>query len=287
MEAEVSETVKPLTLREKINNAIPVDRFIEKYNIKNPNVVETLHEFPVLSYLLGSVTRGADSPNWMVTDGSAMFGLTNPEDAMRWKGIFNHIMGSARHVYFLADRIAHATPQQKQKLIELGYSAKSINSIEPELLRDHKLVDHAGRRQMDEYNWHGIRDEAHPSGDSHQNTVDVLTKNGADPFFLGHMNEEAHGYLLSHEKNGRLKDIQFSILTYGDWTYTQEPVTVAKRFEGLRQRQRADSHVLDNLEQLGGTIESDLKKVFGDAIVQDMMTLKPYDWEIKIRNAYA
>ncbi len=96
---------------------IPVDKFIEKYRVDNPDVIETLKKFPVLSYLLGSVSEKTFENNRTVTEGSAMFGLTNPQDAMRWKGIFTHITGASRHVYFLSDKIAHATPTQKQKLL--------------------------------------------------------------------------------------------------------------------------------------------------------------------------
>lgn len=297
MSSEIFEGLSHRSKRELIMQKIPVDTFIEKYNIHNKDTVEALKEFPVLSYLLGSVSEkplGSDArpdgtvrPYSIVTEGSAMFGLTNPEDAMRWKGIFNHIVGAARHVHFLADKIAHATPIQKQKLLALGYTPTSLASLDPDLLRDHKLIDHAGRRQMDEVGWHDMHDGAHPSTYSEKNTLALLEKNGADPYFLHHMKEEDHAYLLSRGKNGRLKDIQFAVLTYGDWTFDQKSVSLHDRFVGLRSRNRADSETLDRLEQLGQTFESDLKHVFGESLIQEMMKLKPFEWEEKMKHAYA
>lgn len=297
MAQEIFEGAYPRSKRELMMQKIPVDTFIEKYNVRNKDTVEVLKEFPVLSYLLGSVSEkplGSDArpdgtvrPYRIVTEGSAMFGLTNPEDAMRWKGIFNHILGAARHVYFLADKIAHATPIQKQKLLALGYTPASLASLDPFLLRDHKLIDHAGRRQMDELGWHDIHDNAHPSTYSDKNTLALLEQNGADPYFLHRMKEEDHAYLFSRGKSGRLKDIQFAVLTYGDWTYEQKPMNLSERFRGLRLRNRADSKTLEVLETLGQTFESDLKQVFGESIIQEMMELKPFAWEEKMKNAYA
>jgi len=297
MAAEMSEGMFPSTNHERISRSIDVDKFIDKYKVTNIDVVEALHEFPVLSYLLGIVTEkpqgtdarpdGVTRPYWVTTEGSAMFGLANPEDAMRWKGIFTHITGAARHVYFLADTIARATPAQKQKLIDLGYTPASLATLDPDLLRDHKLIDHSGRRQMDESVWHGVHDRVHPTIYSEKNTLAILEKNGADPYFLHHMKEEDHAYLLSRGKSGRLKDIQFSVLTYGDWTFGQKPMSLSDRFAELLLKKRADSDTLDGLKLLGQTFESDLKHVFGENIIQEMMELKPFEWEEKIKRAYA
>lgn len=297
MSQELREAIMQKSKRELMMQKIPVDKFIEKYHVDNPDVIETVKEFPVLSYLLGSVTKesqGTDTrpdgtmrPYFLVKEGSGMFGLSNPEDAMRWKGIFNHIMGAARHVHFLADKIAHATPIQKQKLLALGYTPASLASLDPDLLRDHKLIDHAGRRQMDELAWHNVSDEVHPSTYSEKNTLALLEQNGADPYFLHHMKEEDHAYLFSRGKSGRLKDIQFAVLTYGDWTYEQKPMSLAERFRGLRASKRAEDATLDMLEALGSTFESDIKSVFGQEIIQKMLEHEPYIWEQKIKNAYA
>lgn len=273
--------------RENLHVIIPVDRYIEKYNVRNKDTEEALKEFPVLCYLLGSVSENPSGNNKIISEGSAMFGLKDPEDAMRWKGIFNHIMGAARHVYFLADKIAHATPEQKQKLIDLGYTSASVSSIDPDLLRDHKLIDHAGRRQSDEFTWYAVNDNAHHSNNSELNTVHLLEKNNADPFFVNHMKEEDHRYLSTKGKNGRLKDIHYAVLTYGDWTYGQKPMSMSERFVGLRASKRADEQTLDTLEALGNTFESDIKKVFGDSIIDQMQNIKPYPWEEKIKRAYA
>ena len=97
------------------------------------------------------------------------------------------------------------------------------------------------------------------------------------------MKEEDHAYLFSRGKSGRLKDIQFAVLTYGDWTYAQKPMNLKERFAGLRLRNRADGKTLDVLETLGQTFESDLQHVFGESIIHEMMELKPYKWEEKIK----
>lgn len=261
MMGELSERPEVSTKRELINRAIPVDRYIKTYDVKHPFVQETLKEFPVLNYLLDA----------------GMFGLKNSEEATKWNGIFNHIMGASRHVYYLADRIAHATPEQKKKLITLGYSPSSLQSLDTELLRDHKFIDHSGRRRADE--------ERQP-GKSEQYTMEHLKTNGADRFFLNHMKEEDHVYLLEKGKSGRLKDIQYAVLTYGDWTFSQKPVNITERFEGLRKSGRLEPQKLDELEKLGLQFESDLKSVFGDTIIDTMMNLLPYSWEAQIRKAY-
>ncbi|MEK7060653.1 MAG: hypothetical protein AAB937_00270 [Patescibacteria group bacterium] len=140
---------------------------------------------------------------------------------------------------------------------------------------------------MDELGWHDVRDAAHPSTYSSENTLALLERNGADPYFLHHMKEEDHAYLFSRGKSGRLKDIQFAVLTYGDWTFDQKSVSLHDRFVGLRSRNRADRATLDRLEHLGQTFESDLQHVFGDSIIHEMMELKPFAWEEKMKNAYA
>ena len=82
---------------------------------------------------------------------------------------------------------------------------------------------------MDELVWHNVSDDAHPSTYSEKkNTLALLEQNGADPYFLHHMKEEDHAYLFSRGKTGRLKDIQFAVLTYGDWTYEQKPMNLKR-----------------------------------------------------------
>jgi len=283
--------------RAEMLRVIPVDEFITKYEVTNPDVVEILHDYPVLVNLLGKVSSqpcgvemgqaGKKRPYWVVEEGSGMFGLSEPEDALKWKGIFNHILGSARHVYYLATKLAHASPSQKEALRVLGYDVSDLSSLDPDLLRDHKLIDHAGRRQSDEFHWYGLRGSAHPSSNSEQNTVSLLQKNGMNSYFVDLMREEDHTYLTDVGKNGRIPSIVYNILTYGDWTYGQCPMELSERFKDLRKSKRITTVSPDKLERIGTNFESDLKEVFGGQIIDDMKHAKPYDWEIQIRNAYA
>lgn len=261
---------------------VPVDAYIQKYEVEHPAVLEVLKEHPVLSYLLGKInSRG------IVEDGSGMFGLKNPEDAVQWKGIFNHIVGASGNVYFLAERIAKATPSQKEHLVRLGYLPNSVRSLDPEKLRDHKLIDHAGRRQSDERKRYDCQDAAHPSTHSELNTRLLLHNAGADRFFLDHMKEEDHEYLISRMSGKRLRNIHYALLTYGDWTFDQAPVALSERFALLHARGRADKKTLDVLEQSGRQFEQDLTEVFGEGILSELKNRSPYPWERNIREAYA
>lgn len=283
--------------RAEMLRVIPVDKFITKYEVTNPDVVEVLHDYPVLVNLLGKVSRqphgvetgqaGEKSPYWVVEEGSGMFGLTEPEDARKWKGIVNHILGSARHVYYLAAKFAHASPSQKEALRALGYDVSDLSSLDPDLLRDHKLIDHAGRRQSDEFRWCGLRDKAHVSDSSEQNTVSLLHKNGMNSYFIDLMGEEDHAHLLDVRKKGRIPSIVYNILTYGDWTFGQRPMDLGERFDELRKSERVPADQLEILEKVGRQFEKDIIEVFGRQIVDDMKQMKPYDWEMQMRNAYA
>ncbi|MEK7577091.1 MAG: hypothetical protein AAB492_00550 [Patescibacteria group bacterium] len=77
MSQELREGIMQKSKRELMMQKIPVDKFIEKYRVDNPFVIETLKEFPVLSYLLGSVSEKTFENNRTVTEGSGMFGLSN------------------------------------------------------------------------------------------------------------------------------------------------------------------------------------------------------------------
>lgn len=275
---------------------VDVDAALQKYKVEHPKAQEVLRKFPVLTYLLGDVSThpagykdssSGTKPYWLVTEGSGMFALKNPEDAREWKGIFNHMVGAAGNAYFLAEKIAHASSAQKQQLVDLGYLQRSVNRIDPQKLRDHKLIDHAGRRQADERRRYGVKDVSHPSTHSELNTQMLLHNADADHFFQDHMKEEDHHYLLSRILQGKLRDIDYAILTYADWTFDQTPISIEARFKLLSKRNRATPHVLERLEAAGKQFEYDFCTVFGDTAVQELLDRGPYIWENELREAYA
>ena len=49
MSQELREAIMQKSKRELMLQKIPVDKFIEKYHVYNPDVIETVKEFPVLS----------------------------------------------------------------------------------------------------------------------------------------------------------------------------------------------------------------------------------------------
>src|SRR5581483_12490447 len=112
------------SVRNKAIADIPVATYVDRFGVANAEVLEVLGEFPTLCYLLGNTTidpMGQDSrpdgttrPIYYLTECSGMFGLKAPDDAMRWRGIFNHVMGTARQVYFVANRLAHLNSTQKK-----------------------------------------------------------------------------------------------------------------------------------------------------------------------------
>ena len=268
----------------------------------HPQVQEALRDFPTLSYLLGRVEPAYINNNLIfderpdnkfrpvsfLKEGSGMFGLTDRDDALRWRGIFNHIMGSARQIFYLAERLAKLTPQQKQQFAALGYDLASFDQLDPNFLRDFMFISHAGRRQMDEYNWHDLRDGAHPGGNSEQNTVELLRNSKADPRIIDLMRVETHVDYLAKEAGTTkiLPNIVDNVYSYSDWTFGQKPNTLTERFKGLRESKRAPANILDLLEACGNSFEQALKNIVSPTIFEEMTQIGPYDWETQIRQAY-
>lgn len=285
-------------LRNEIVSQIPVELFIERFQVIAPGVKEVLHAYPTLCYLLGIVTTepqtsdtrpdGVERPVYFLTEGSGMFDLKNKEDAMRWRGIFNHIMGTARQVYFLADRLSQLTSTQKQQLEGIGFDINSLSDVDPLLLRDFMFISHAGRRQMDEYNWHGLRDNTHPSGNSYTNTIHLLQAYNASSDLIKLMRTENHEYEVgAGNEHGLLPDVSDNILTYCDWTFGQKPNTLQERFDELRKNKRLPIEMLYTLESYGQEFENALKQVAGRDIFDSMIHAGHYLWETQIRKAYA
>jgi hypothetical protein len=280
-----------------VTEDISVEEYIERYDVSNPLVRETLHEFPDLRFLLGKVdTRvqgrdsrpdGIDRPIYFLIEGSGMFALKNSDDAMRWRGIFNHIMGTARQVYYLADRFSSLPNYQIQAFGERGYYVPSLVTMRPDSLRDFMFVSHAGRRQADEYTWHELRDIAHEAGDSGKSTYQLLQKKRAPTLFLDLMRVELHAdHLAKSAQDNHFPDISDNVLTYPDWTFGQAPNTLVERFAGLRKSKRAAPEILDILEECGTSFESVLQEIVDPDIFDQMTHAGPYGWETKIRQAY-
>jgi hypothetical protein len=288
---------KHLDHENKKENSYGIDatKFIERFDVNDEKTRETLYEFPTLCYLLGKVTdkpQGKDSrPDGVerqilyLTNGSGLFGLKNLEDAQRWKGIFNHIVGSARQVYFLSQKLLSLDDKQEEELIYSGFDMNSLRGIDPKFLRDFMFVSHAGRRQIDERDWHNLKDESHPKGDSESLTFKLLKIENTPIKFTNFLKVENHEFLKVLGKRGHFVDIPTNILTYCDWTFGQEPVTLEDRFKSLRSSKRQPPEILDILEKCGNYFEKGLKKTLGpDFFAQ--MSQAYYPWETEIRKAY-
>ena len=281
-----------------ITPQIDVDAFIARYKVANELTREALHEFPTLCYLLGNTT---DTPQAMdskpdgvarriffLTEGSGMFGLAQPEDAMRWRGIFNHVMGTTRQVYYLSQRLMELDEWENGKATfgSFGFDTRSFSEIDPDLMRRFFFVSHAGRRRADEKAWHSLDDEVHREDDIGEASLKLLMSLGAEQGIIDLMRVEAHSDLLNTgTRLGFFPNVVDSILTYTDWTYGQKPQTLQSRFEGLRKSQRQPKEVLDVLERAGNHFEQALVGVLG-IDTPTRMANAHFDWEERIRRAY-
>lgn len=275
---------------------IDVDGFIAKYRVDNELTREVLHEFPTLCYLLGNTTDapqaidsrpdGVEKRIFFLTEGSGMFGLAQPEDAMRWRGIFNHVMGTARQVYYLAERLMELDENGRALFGRVGFDTKTFDEIDPDLMRKFFFVSHVGRRSADEKAWHGLEDAAHREDDIGEASLKLLVSQHAEQGIIDLMRVEAHSDLLNIGTTlGFFPNIVDNILTYTDWTYGQRPQTLQSRFEGLRKSQRQPKEVLDILEGAGNHFEQAMVEALGvDTPIR--MANARYDWEEKIRRAY-
>jgi len=188
-----------LTTDKRYQYGVPVDLFIEYFGVNNPEVLVALRQSPTLCYLLGSVTKTPQTedgrpdntmrPVYFLTEGSSMFALKNKDDAMRWRGMFNHITGTSRQVYYLALRLQNLSPEQKQQFGHLGFDSDSFENIDPELLKSFMLISHSARRQADEKVWHGLNDSTHQDADPGIATINYLKKNeGFSSFYRSNEN---------------------------------------------------------------------------------------------------
>jgi len=275
---------------------IDVDAFIARYKVDNELTREALHEFPTLCYLLGNTT---DTPQAMdskpdgvarriffLTEGSGMFGLAQPEDAMRWRGIFNHVMGTTRQVYYLSQRLMELDEGGRAAFGNHGFDTETFGEMDPELMRRFFFVSHAGRRRADERAWHGLDDEVHRDDDIGEASLKFLISQGAEQGIIDLMRVEAHSDLLNTGiRLGFFPNVVDNILTYADWTYGQKPQTLQSRFEGLRKSQRQPKEVLDVLERAGNHFERAMVEALG-VDTPTRMANAHFDWEERIRRAY-
>jgi hypothetical protein len=276
--------------------AIPTAEFISRFNVEDSQTIEALRSQPVLCYLLGKVSEPQSVVNKLtgekrtvrlLQEGSGMFGLTDKQDALEWKGIFNHTVGSTRHAEFLIDKLSKATPEQRAQLEALGYDFTMFNKYGRENIFESMLITHAGRRAMDENNWYGTGGKIHHVSDSYQNTKLLLTEAKAPKELLELLEVENHQELMTTEgKSGRFTNIAVALLTYADWTFGQSATPLSERFTDLREKQRASKEQLDVFETCGNTFEKDMNSVFGGDLYSEMAAQEPKLWETKIRSAY-
>lgn len=275
---------------------IPTAEFINRFHLEDAQTIEAVRTYPALCYLLGKVSKpqsvtykptGEKRAVRLLEEGSGMFGLTDEQDAMEWKGIFNHVVGSTRHTEFLIDKLNNGTSERHAQLETMGYDFTMFNKYGKENIFEYMLVSHAGRRAMDEYNLYDIQNNAHPTGDSYQNTRLLLTAANAPSELLELLEVENHQTLLSEEgKTGRFPNIAVALLTYADWTFGQNAIPLSERFTRLRRMQRASKEQLDVFETCSNTFEEDMNFVFGGDLFTEMAAQKPKPWETQIRNAY-
>lgn len=289
---------------------IPTESYIKLYNIESSETQEALRKYPVLCYLLGKVSQEpltltdetintstfSDRQKRQIfplKEGSGMYGLKILEDAMRWKGIFNHIAGSARQIEYLAQLVTDFPEERKQVLIDHGFDRDSFQTLDPILLRDWQLVSHAGRRMMDEYNQDKLNDGyPHLSGESYPNTLFHLGRTNAPIELVNLMGIENHNNL---EQEGAFTDISVAIATFGDWAFGQSTVTIDDRFKGFIKKinlgieKRISLETAEKFRQAGNNFETALTEALGisqEKFYEEIANLTVPQWEIDIRKGF-
>lgn len=286
------------SIRDQVVSQIPVDSFTERFTVTHSEVVDTLHQFPSLCYLLGRITdlpqtRDIKFDNverhvYYLVEGSGMFGLAHPDDAMRWKGIFNHSIGTPRHVFYLAQGLRDLSPDERTRFEDRGYSFSEFDSLEPELIRDVMMPSHNSRRGFDERNWYDLNDEVHKPGTPGELAHAYLDQCGAPAIFADLISRvEEHADHLPRAGVNYFPNILDAILTYGDWVYLQRPATLKESFDAKRKnRSDIDEDILTLLESCGRTFETDINEILKIDILEELKLAGPYEWETQIRRAY-
>lgn len=285
---------------------IRVDYFIDHFGVKDPLVKEVLHKYPPLCYLLGKVSPLVDAtgqqvidarpdnilrPVFYLTEGSGMFGLEDPQDAMRWKGIFNHSLGHARQVKYTWEQLRDMTPSQKASFEQKVFDFTEFDSLDIEEATKVIMTIHGGRRRFDERNWHNLADAVHsPKGTPGGITRQIYEDYKAPDIFLNLIRLETHAdHLLQQigETGLYLPNIVDASATYADWTFGQKTVSLEERFPQI-DATRADlgSSLLAKLKSAGQYFETVYNEVFRTTLLEELKTLQPPKWETKIRRAY-
>lgn len=277
----------------EMRDTIPVEIVIKRFNVPE-EVAQIVRCYPTLSYMLGA-TRFAPEiepdrfgPVSLAVEGSALYGLADPVDTLRWSGIANHVFGSARHVFFLAQRLASLSPRDRLRFGEFGYDISDFEDIDPVLLRDFALLSHSGRRVADETRQYNLNDEVHKQPHIGKATVEHLQRERADEYFIELARVE-NDVVLRAQKVGRgylFPSILDNLLTYADWTFDQKPTGLASRFLYLHARQREKSPVLDVLQECGVRFEEALIDILGQSVLDEMMGQAIPEWEMEIRAGY-
>lgn len=297
---------------------IPVNTFISRFEVSNPQVKDVLQKYPTLCYMLGNISSPAEVivtdkhpavrkgeiktgdkiSKQLLMEGSGMFGLKDKDDAKEWKGIFNHTVGSARHTFFLFNRLSEAIkkdPKIKEKLQEAGFDFSEFDKLDAETLRDFMFMDHLTRRQYDETNWYQLNDyqkEWHPETSVPGETAKaLLEKYQADQTFIDLIRVENHPNHLAEsattEGNKHFPNIVDALLTYADWTFEQGPMSLEERFKKLKEtRKDISPELLEVLESCGHVFENTMNVIFETNIFEELKSAGPYDWETEIRTVY-
>jgi len=286
--------------RDRLLADVPIEAYIQKYGVEHPVVIDSLRKYPTLVYLLGRVTpepvgRGAvdfdriERDVRYVQEGSAMFGLEHRDDAMRWKGILNHEVGTARRVYYVARRMQKLTTDERSRFEEAGFDFAEFDTLDPAFLRDFMLVSHPTRRGWDERRLYELDDQAHLPGTPGESALQFFIRESAPEIFQRLIRVEDHaGHLAVEGPRGHhFPNAIDGILTWCDWTYGQRPVELGPRFVALREaRKDIPGELLDILEASGRNFEATVNEVLQTNLYQEMQEAPPEPWELEVRRAY-
>lgn len=284
--------------------SIPVPSFVDYCGVK-PEIVDTLKRHPTLCYLLGKVTpepqgtkvhtRTNEKINvYHLTEGSGMFGLENQDDALEWSGIVNHSIGTARQIFYVTNRLVNMTSEQRQEFIKAGFDFSEFDTTDPQTLadtlRDYFFVSHLSRRLVDERRNYQLTDSAHPDGNTAQtakNQLDLF-KAPEDIWRFVQKVEDHSGHMIEEvRQRGYFENIFDAFLTYCDWTFGQEPVSLNERFPQIKdQRKDLDPKMLNTFRIAGKYFENTFNEAFKTDLLKELKTAGPYDWEREIRQTY-
>ncbi|NMB57070.1 hypothetical protein GYA19_03985 [Candidatus Beckwithbacteria bacterium] len=285
---------------------------------------EAICKYPVLGYLLGSVTKGItgdgqyyfdDRPDGkfrpvsLLEGGVGLFGLVG-EDADRWKGMFNHLAGSADRVFKLTRLVKSLSNEQVAKIEAAGYDLSSFNLLKQlspdnieEVLWNFQLLSHLSRRKGDEDKWH--RGNSETLADAYKESLQLMQTLGIPEAYQKLLLVGNHGFLLnlltpkSDIPDEKKVDFLVILLTYADWSFGQNAVHPSKRFADMINDWFGDDD--DPNKKVRGTTKAELM-IFKAAAIQFEQTLSQiinadlFDTleempteqrEIDIRQAYA